>query len=273
MSLNEEDVGAALRDAVRDEPELAFDPDLLIGRARQRRRRRRAMLAVSACVVALVVGTLVLPRVLGTDRQAETAGRAADTTVELSVAPEPAQGGTDGAATPSTGLDEHASTLAGVLHEHLVGLVGSTVERAHDVRARLLSVSPVNELEKSRVEVRGWVYLELDGRRTALSVRTWDTESPGVPDGHECRLSRCERKKLGDGRVLVLRSLPVSGDSDRTSRVAQLRFADGFTIRIGTYNYDPASNDAQPYQRDPLVTDKTLVRLVTAAKLQTFTAR
>ncbi|GAA5163516.1 MULTISPECIES: hypothetical protein [Amycolatopsis] len=58
--MNEQELGHALRVAVRDEPPLAIDPDRLIAHAKRTAKRRRATWATGAAVVAVATTAVIV---------------------------------------------------------------------------------------------------------------------------------------------------------------------------------------------------------------------
>lgn len=66
--MSEQELREGLRLAVAGEPALAFDPDVLLARAKQEIRRRRALFGAGAATAAVAVAAVAVPTLLGSPR-------------------------------------------------------------------------------------------------------------------------------------------------------------------------------------------------------------
>jgi hypothetical protein len=66
--MSEQELREGLRMAVAGEPALAFDPDVLLARAKQEIRRRRALFGAGAATAAVAVAAVAVPTLLGSPR-------------------------------------------------------------------------------------------------------------------------------------------------------------------------------------------------------------
>jgi hypothetical protein len=66
--MSEQELREGLRAAAADEPALAFDPDVLLARAKQEIRRRRALFGAGTATVAVAVAAVAVPPLLASPR-------------------------------------------------------------------------------------------------------------------------------------------------------------------------------------------------------------
>lgn len=74
--MSEKELRDGLRDAVADEPPLAFDPDALMERARKEVKRRRALFGAGLATAAVAVAAVAVPTMLGSPRFGAATGGA-----------------------------------------------------------------------------------------------------------------------------------------------------------------------------------------------------
>lgn len=264
--LGEDELRAALRSAVADEPPLTVDFDHLLHRAQREHRRRRAMLGVGLATALIVVVAAVLPGVLRKP-QVSTAGpqlsTAAPATSTSPTLPPTAD------ATPRTYSEtELAATgakFATVLHQAMAAAVPDAID---------VSVGNWETGAQFQAPVIGdgalsvFVRFTIHGETTALLVEMWApgaTANGAAPRGCESTIMptlHCTIATLADGTGLVVETGPGGDGVHGQSHLVIHYQPDGTAVMVSGYNYDPTMQGKDYLPSIPL-TDQQLTAIAT----------
>lgn len=262
--LREDELRAALRSAVADEPPLTVDFDHLLHRAQREHRRRRAMLGVGLATALIVVVAAVLPGVLRKP-QVNTAGPQLSTAAPAASSPTlpPTADATPRTYT-ETELLATGAKFATVLHQAMAAAVPDAIDvSVGDWETGAQFQAPAVGDGALSVFVRFTIH----GETTALLVDMWApgaTANGAAPRGCPTTVSvlRCAVSTRSDGTGLVTESGPGGNDVNGQSHLVIHYQADGTAVMVSGYNYDPTMPN-QGYLPGIPVTDQQLTEIAT----------
>lgn len=263
--MSEADLREGLRAAVGDEPPLTFDPDELIQRAQHARRRRRALVAVAVATLALTGTVLSLPGVVN-----RRPGIDAATGPVLTTTASPSSRASNQAPAvtpqlPPLGPPRNGADLRTAYASHLTKRFTELVPGRKVVAAEFSDDAP-----KEPGLFVGWLNF-LDGEGSSqVFVRLIPAPPVGRTMEEFCAQMGCAAPvRLADGTSLASISTSNRGAGSRYRSESVVHFrADGSTVEVTTYNYDP--NTGESVRPSVALGYDQLVALATDPKLAAF---
>ncbi|MDX8144409.1 hypothetical protein SK854_19990 [Lentzea sp. BCCO 10_0061] len=220
--MSEQEIREGMLLAVWDEPPLDFDPDTLIKRVEQKKSRRRALVAVGVATAMIAVASLALPGLLPRDRESQLG---ADTPANSS-------------APPTVSVDKKAQQIG----DQLARRLEQQVPDFRDIGAgfhsggRTYPPYPTSNAPKrpDEPEFSGFVYFTDVLGPTAMEVVAGKNQPIATSFCQSAVL--CHEVQQPDGSVVT--EIELAEGAEISSSIVVRTFRSGYSVKIGTYNYN-----------------------------------
>lgn len=246
--MSEQDLRDGLRDAVRHEPPLSFDPDALIADAEHRITRRRAMVGAAILTAVLGLAAVGVPAALR-DNGVVTAP-AAPSATEFSWPPaHPAK--------PRQRTGDELRAQAVRMRAHTDEVFGHVVARARGIRTDPFGGEAADVYELGQKSLEAGVHFTVDGTASLVDVSV-QVEGAAQAPAEICARQECRFTVRPDGSALLTYREKV--DELEILSVVHYR-TDGVSVSAAAYNADTFGVAAPVYGPAVSATEAELTAL------------
>jgi hypothetical protein len=224
--VSEYELREALQLAVADEPPMTFNLDDLVTNAERLTRRRRALVAVGAGTAAVAVAAVTVPVVLGIARVEPAVLPVAGPGISIS-APATSQ-------QPKAPTVQELTTRGQEMQAYLRTRFPEVVKGATGVDVRPFGGEAEGQIFDGQQYLTGTVRFTLNGTTSAIILEMHSAADD--PQKSDC--PACDLRTQPDGTTVRVRTEKVDELGGTVTIATHLR-ADGSTVAVNTYNYDP----------------------------------